>query len=125
MGSERPRRATSRTPSVPATRFRKTRSGVCLEPILKEAWSQGYPETAICVQRFDDSLSSAIRITYRISLRSSSLWEPRYPSLTVVLSFVLLTAFLPRKITFSQFFVMVVKLFSVQGLPSVSPVQID
>jgi hypothetical protein len=94
----------------PSHVFRKTRSGVYLEPILKEAWSQGYPETAICVQRFDDSLSSAIRITYRISLRSSSLWEPRYPSLTVVLSFVLLLPF-DKKITFSQFFVMVVKLF--------------
>ena len=40
--------------------------------------------SAICVQRFDDSLSSAIRITYRISLRSSSLREPRYPLLRVV-----------------------------------------
>ena len=36
--------------------------------------------SAICVQRFDDSQSSAIRITYRISLRSSSFQEPRYPS---------------------------------------------
>jgi hypothetical protein len=43
--------------------------------------------SAICVQRFDDSLSSAIRITYRISLRSSSLREPRYPLLRVVLRF--------------------------------------
>jgi len=42
-------------------------------------------ESAICVQRFDDSLSSAIRITYRISLRSSSVREPRYPLLRVVL----------------------------------------
>ena len=41
-------------------------------------------ESATCVQRFDDSLSPAIRITYRISLRSSSLWEPRYPLLRVV-----------------------------------------
>ncbi len=40
--------------------------------------------SAICVQRFDDSLNSAIHITYRISLRSSSLREPRYPLLTVV-----------------------------------------
>ena len=54
------------------------------KPILREAWSQVYPVTAICVQRFDDSLSSAIRITYRISLRSSSLREPRYPLLRVV-----------------------------------------
>ena len=42
------------------------------------------PGSAICVQNFDDSLSSAIRITYRISLRSSSLREPRYPPLKVV-----------------------------------------
>jgi hypothetical protein len=56
-----------------------------VEPILKEACSQVYPESAICVQRFDDSLNSAIRITYRISLRSSSLREPRYPLLRVVL----------------------------------------
>jgi protein tyrosine/serine phosphatase len=60
-----------------------------IEPILKEACSQVYPESAICVQRFDDSLNSAIRITYRISLRSSSLREPRYPLLRVVLMFVL------------------------------------
>ena len=41
--------------------------------------------SAICVQRFDDSLNSAIHITYRILLRSSSLWEPRYPSLKIYL----------------------------------------
>lgn len=35
---------------------------------------------ATCVQRFDDSRSSAIRITYHISLRSSSSRIPRYPS---------------------------------------------
>jgi hypothetical protein len=56
-------------------------------PILREACFQAYPESAICVQRFDDSLSSAIRITYRISLRSSSLREPRYPLLRVVCVF--------------------------------------
>ena len=33
----------------------------------------GITTSAICVQRFDDSLSSAIHITYHISLRSSSL----------------------------------------------------
>lgn len=38
---------------------------------------------AICVQRFDDSRNSAIHTTYRISLRSSSLQEPRYPLLRV------------------------------------------
>ena len=44
----------------------------------------GIPESAMCVQRFDDSLNSAIHITYRISLRSSSLREPRDPLLKVV-----------------------------------------
>ena len=47
----------------------------------------GIPESAICVRRFDDSLNSAIHITYRISLRSSSLWEPRYPPIKVLLVF--------------------------------------
>jgi len=41
---------------------------------------------AICVQTFDDSRNSAIHTTYRISLRSSSLREPRYPLLRVVSS---------------------------------------
>ena len=40
----------------------------------------------MCVQNFDDSRGLAIRITYRISLRSSSLWEPRHPLLKVVMS---------------------------------------
>ena len=39
----------------------------------------------MCVQRFDDSRDSAIHITYRISLRSSSLREPRDPLSKVVL----------------------------------------
>src|SRR5690554_8035464 len=37
----------------------------------------GIPGGAMCVQRFDDSLNSAIHTTYRISLRSSSMREPR------------------------------------------------
>jgi hypothetical protein len=40
----------------------------------------------MCVQNLNDSRGLAIRITYRISLRSSSLWEPRHPPLKVVLS---------------------------------------
>ena len=40
---------------------------------------------ATCVQRLDDSRNSAIHTRYRISLRSSSLQEPRYPLLRVVL----------------------------------------
>ena len=43
--------------------------------------------SARCVQSFDDSLDSAIRMTYRISLRSSSLWEPRHPLLKVLVMF--------------------------------------
>ena len=42
--------------------------------------------SAMCVQSFDDSLNSAIHITYRISLRSSSLREPRYPLLRVLVA---------------------------------------
>ena len=44
----------------------------------------GIPRGAMCVQRFDDSRNSAIHTTYRISLRSSSLREPRYPLLRVL-----------------------------------------
>ena len=46
---------------------------------------RGIPRGARCVQRFDDSLNSAIHITYRISLRSSSMREPRDPLLKVVI----------------------------------------
>ena len=51
---------------------------------LRQACSQEIPGSAMCVQNFDDSRGLAIRITYRISLRSSSLWEPRHPLLKVV-----------------------------------------
>ncbi|PKX88293.1 hypothetical protein P174DRAFT_380712 [Aspergillus novofumigatus IBT 16806] len=43
-----------------------------------------YQGGAMCVQRLDDSLNSAIHITYRISLRSSSMPEPRDPLLKVL-----------------------------------------
>lgn len=43
---------------------------------------------AMCVQRFDGSLNSAIHITYRISLRSSSMPEPRDPLLKVLIRFL-------------------------------------
>ena len=46
----------------------------------------------MCVQRFDDSLNSAIHITYRISLRSSSLPEPRDLLLKVLLKLVSATS---------------------------------
>jgi hypothetical protein len=51
---------------------------------------------AICVQRFDDSRNSAIHTTYRISLRSSSLREPRYPLLRVVFSLFLIRGAAPE-----------------------------
>jgi hypothetical protein len=47
---------------------------------------------AMCVQRFDDSLNSAIHITYRISLRSSSMPEPRDPLLKVLIHLFCLAA---------------------------------
>ena len=58
--------------------------GAEVEVPLEETCSTAELGSAICVQNFDDSLNSAIRITYRISLRSSSLREPRYPSAGVV-----------------------------------------
>ena len=48
----------------------------------------GIPGSARCVQRFDDSLNSAIHITYRISLRSSSMREPSDPLLKVVFNII-------------------------------------
>jgi hypothetical protein len=39
----------------------------------------------MCVQRFDDSQCSAIHITFRASLRSSSMREPRDPLLKVLI----------------------------------------
>ena len=44
----------------------------------------GIPTGASCIQRFDDSRNYAIHITFRNSLRSSSLREPRDPLLKVV-----------------------------------------
>jgi len=43
--------------------------------------------SAICVQRLDDSLNSAIHTRYRSLLRSSSMHEPRGPPLEVVFFF--------------------------------------
>ena len=54
---------------------------------LKQTCCRDFPYSAICVQRFDDSLNSAIHITYRSSLRSSSMHEPRDPPLKVVVKF--------------------------------------
>mmetsp|Transcript_14847 Transcript_14847/g.33691 ORF Transcript_14847/g.33691 Transcript_14847/m.33691 type:complete len:109 (-) Transcript_14847:941-1267(-) len=51
---------------------------------LRQTCCQEFPDSAMCVQNLDDSRGIAIRTTYRISLRSSSLWEPRHPLLKVV-----------------------------------------
>jgi hypothetical protein len=51
---------------------------------LRQACSLEKPGSAICVQNLNNSRGLAIHITYRISLRSSSLWEPRHPPLKVV-----------------------------------------
>ena len=51
----------------------------------------------MCVQRFDDSLDPAIRITYRVSRRSSSLWEPRDPSLKDIVGRLVLCLWFKRK----------------------------
>jgi hypothetical protein len=52
-----------------------------------------FRRSARCVQSFDDSLDFAIRMTYRISLRSSSLWEPRHPLLNVLRSLIYFSVF--------------------------------
>ena len=57
---------------------------------LQQTYFRG---SASCVQSFDDSLDIAIRITYRISLRSSSLWEPRHPLLKVLIRYFVLRKF--------------------------------
>ena len=51
---------------------------------LKWTCCQGYLGSATCVQHSIDSRNSAIRNAYHTSLRPSSLFEPRHPSLKVV-----------------------------------------
>src|SRR5665648_368316 len=51
---------------------------------LKQAYSQGYPESVMHVQVSIGSRNSAIHNDYHTSLRPSSMLEPRYPSLKVV-----------------------------------------
>ena len=58
---------------------------VVIEQTLQQTY---FRRSARCVQSFDDSLDFAIRMTYRISLRSSSLWEPRHPLLKVFFRFL-------------------------------------
>ena len=72
------RRASLSVESSPGCSDRQTRRSA-------ERASTEVREGAMCVQRLDDSLNSAIRTTYRSSLRSSSKHEPRGPPLEVVL----------------------------------------
>ena len=51
---------------------------------LKQACFQGYPESTVYVQIPVGSRNSASRNAYHTSLRPSSLFEPRHPSLKVV-----------------------------------------
>ena len=51
---------------------------------LKQACFQEYPESAVYVQIPVGSRNSASRNAYHTSLRPSSLFEPRHPSLKVV-----------------------------------------
>ncbi|KAF3320313.1 hypothetical protein FCM35_KLT22053 [Carex littledalei] len=57
-----------------------------LTPVRQACPREG-PSGATCVQRLDGSRDSAIHTTYRISLRSSSMREPRYPLPRVILFF--------------------------------------
>ena len=67
---------------LPQPSSNEEREGCGDEQTLQQTYSR-VSGSARCVQNFDDSLSFAIRMTYRISLRSSSLWEPRHPLLKV------------------------------------------
>ncbi|KAL0363811.1 UNVERIFIED_CONTAM: putative uncharacterized protein ART3 [Sesamum angustifolium] len=80
----RPRaRAHGRPVSAPRTgRWGATR---CVTP--RQTCPGLMASGATCVQRLDGSRDSAIHTKYRISLRSSSMREPRYPLPRVVLTF--------------------------------------
>ena len=56
-----------------------------MDQTLKQTCSQEYPESAVCVQDPIDSLNSAIHNAHRTSLRPSSTFEPRHPSLKGVI----------------------------------------
>ena len=83
-GRNRSRRSAS-VPRPPApARGRRGRGGTTSSGGAQADMPSAEASGAICVQTLDDSRNSAIHITYRISLRPSSLREPRYPLLRVV-----------------------------------------
>ena len=55
---------------------------------MRQACPREGPSGATCVQRLDGSRDSAIHTKYRISLRSSSMREPRYPLPRVISHFI-------------------------------------
>ena len=72
------------TPDHPSTDgFRSSEVGIFGND-AQTGMLPGRPESAGCVRGLRDSPNSAIRTTYRVSPRSSSAWEPRYPSSKVV-----------------------------------------
>ncbi len=58
--------------------------GMMVKETLNQACFQGYPKSAVYVQIPVGSRNSASHNAYHTSLRPSSLFEPRHPSLTVV-----------------------------------------
>ncbi|KAK7326826.1 hypothetical protein VNO80_32375 [Phaseolus coccineus] len=68
--------------SVPNLLFNQPREGLAGGRRALSLMALG----ATCVQRLDGSRDSAIHTKYRISLRSSSMQEPRYPAGVSVLS---------------------------------------
>ena len=87
--SDRARPSLSFDPPAPAARERsvppaaQSTAGECFYADSEADIPSTEVSGAICVQRFDDSRNSAIHTTYRTSLRSSSLREPRHPLLGV------------------------------------------
>ena len=98
---------------IPATdsTFKMSSSAEWCSQTLRQACCREKPESAMCVQNLNDSRGLAIRITYRISLRSSSLWEPRHPPLKVVLDLVFKGTLWASKTT-KLFKLLVVTLFA-------------
>ena len=90
--AERPQRRTN-PPGAPSKGARAVRDS--FETDTQTDMLLGEPKSAICVQRFDDSLNSAIHTTYRTWLRSSSMHEPRDPPLKVVCFFFSLPGLKP------------------------------
>ena len=76
--------------SIPLSRAHYYMHKNCNEFVKTDAQTgmlSGIPKSAMCVQRFDDSRNSAIHNTYRVSLRSSSIQEPRDPLFIVFFCF--------------------------------------